>query len=82
VNDDRLYLEHIRDALQDIATYSNAGREVFFIERMRQDAILRKLQIIGQAVKSLSDAAKSQEPHIPWKQIAGLRDKSFMTTSA
>ena len=42
---------------------------------MRQDATIRKLQVIGQAVKNLSDTSKSRQPHIPWKQIAGLRDK-------
>jgi uncharacterized protein with HEPN domain len=55
VKDDRVYLEHIRDALNDIATYTRAGRDVFFAERMRQDATLRKLQVIGQAVKNHSD---------------------------
>lgn len=75
MKDDRVYLHHIRDALDDIASYGDAGREAFFAERMRQDATIRKLQVIGQAVKSLSDSAKSRQPHIPWKQIAGLRDK-------
>jgi uncharacterized protein with HEPN domain len=75
VKDDRVYLEHIRDALNDIATYTGAGRDVFFAERMRQDATLRKLQVIGQAVKNLSDDTRSRQPHIPWKQIAGMRDK-------
>jgi uncharacterized protein with HEPN domain len=75
VNDDRAYLQHIRDALDDIARYSDVRREAFFAERMRQDAILRKLEVIGQAVKSLSDTTKSRQPHIPWKQIAGPRDK-------
>jgi uncharacterized protein with HEPN domain len=42
---------------------------------MRQDATIRKLQVIGQAVKNLSDTPKSQHPDIPWKQVAGLRDK-------
>jgi uncharacterized protein with HEPN domain len=75
VNQDKAYLQHIRDALNDIAIYSAPGREVFMRERMRQDAILRKLEIIGQAVKNLSDEAKSRQPQIPWKQIAGMRDK-------
>lgn len=75
MKDDRVYLQHIRDALDDIATYASAGREAFFAERMRQDATIRKLQVIGQAVKSLSDTSKSQHPDIPWKQVAGLRDK-------
>jgi uncharacterized protein with HEPN domain len=75
VKDDRVYLEHIREALEDIATYTSAGRAAFFAERMRQDATLRKLEVIGQAVKNLSEDSKSKQPHIPWKQIAGMRDK-------
>ena len=75
MKDDRACLEHIRDALDDIATYTRAGRDVFFEERMRQDATLRKLEVIGQAVKNLSEQTKSQRPEIPWKQIAGMRDK-------
>jgi uncharacterized protein with HEPN domain len=49
VKDERVYLQHIRDALEDIASYANAGRDAFFAERMRQDATIRKLQVIGQA---------------------------------
>jgi uncharacterized protein with HEPN domain len=75
VKDDRIYLEHIRDAINDISSYTNSGRETFFVDRMRQDATLRKLQVIGQAVKNLSETCKLREPEIPWKRIAGLRDK-------
>ena len=75
MKDDRVYLEHIRDALRDITTYTSAGRDAFFAEQMRQDATLRKLEVIGQAVKNLSDGTKSHQPQVPWKQIAGLRDK-------
>jgi hypothetical protein len=41
---------------------------------MRQDATLRKLEVIGQAVKNLSEGTKLRQPDIPWKQIAGMRD--------
>jgi uncharacterized protein with HEPN domain len=75
VKDDRVYLEHIRDALRDIATYTSTGRDAFFAEQMRQDATLRKLEVIGQAVKNLSEETKSHQPNVPWKQIAGMRDK-------
>ena len=51
VKDDRVYLQHIRDALDDIATYVSADREAFFAERMRQDTTIRKLQVIGQGVR-------------------------------
>lgn len=44
-------------------------------ERMRQDAVIRKLEIIGEAVKQLSNATKESRSEIPWKQIAGMRDR-------
>jgi uncharacterized protein with HEPN domain len=75
VRDDRVYLQHIRDALDDIATYCGSDREAFMKDRMRQDATPRKLEIIGQAVKNISESTKSRQPEVPWKQIAGLRDK-------
>jgi uncharacterized protein with HEPN domain len=75
VKDDRVYLQHIQDDLNDIANYCGSDREEFFNDRMRQDATLRKLEVIGQAVKNLSERTKSRQPDIPWKQIAGMRDK-------
>ena len=47
----------------------------FSADRMRQDATLRKLEVIGKAVKNLSEETKSREAQIPWKQLAGLRNK-------
>lgn len=75
MKDDRVYLQHIRDALQDIAAYCGSDHGAFLDDRMRQDATLRKLEVIGQAVKNLSEDTKSRQPEIPWKQIAGMRDK-------
>jgi uncharacterized protein with HEPN domain len=39
-----------------------------------QDAVLRRLEIIGEAVKNLDEDFKNRYPEIPWKKIAGLRD--------
>ncbi|GAC1462526.1 MAG: DUF86 domain-containing protein [Gemmatimonadaceae bacterium] len=75
MKDDRVYLQHIREALQDIAAYCGSDHGAFLNDRMRQDATLRKLEVIGQAVKNLSEDTKSRQPEIPWKQIAGMRDK-------
>jgi uncharacterized protein with HEPN domain len=75
VKDDRVYLEHIRDAVDDIIEYTQPGRGEFFADRMRQDATIRKLEVIGQAVKNLSEHCKSRRDEIPWKQIAGMRDR-------
>jgi uncharacterized protein with HEPN domain len=75
VKDDSVYLGHIRDAINDIEQYASAGREAFMGDSMRQDAIIRKLEIIGEAVKRIPDATKQRRPEIPWKQIAGMRDR-------
>ena len=48
---------------------------VFMADRMRQDAVIRKLEIIGEAVKKLSDDIKQRRPEIPWKRIDGMRDR-------
>jgi uncharacterized protein with HEPN domain len=74
VKDDRVYLGHILDAIRDITEYAT-DRDSFMADRMRQDAIIRKLQVVGEAVKKLSDRAMQQHPEIPWKRIAGMRDR-------
>jgi uncharacterized protein with HEPN domain len=48
VKDDRTYLNHIRDAIADIEAYTSMGRDVFLDDPMRQDAVIRKLEIIGE----------------------------------
>ena len=68
MKDDRVYLGHIRDAIRDIDRYGSLGRVAFMVERMRRDAIIRKLEVIGEAVKHLSDRTKESRPEIPWKQ--------------
>jgi uncharacterized protein with HEPN domain len=65
VKDERVYLGHIRDAINDIEAYTSVGSDAFMAERMRQDAVIRKLEIIGEAVKQLSDTTKERRPEIP-----------------
>lgn len=74
MKDERLYLGHIREAIADIRSYAAAGEAVFLEDRMRQDAIIRKLEVIGEAVKQLSELTRRRQPEIPWRQIAGMRD--------
>ena len=75
MKDDRVYLLHVRDALEAIATYTGAGRDAFMADRKTQDAVIRNLEIIGEAVKRLSSSLTNAHPGIPWRQIAGMRDK-------
>lgn len=74
-NTDRDYLAHILDAISDIESYASAGHRVFFADRMRQDAVIRKTAIIGEAVRHLSEATKSLAPEVPWRSIVGTRDR-------
>lgn len=74
MKDQRLYLGHIRDAITDLKIYASAGQAAFHADRMRQDAIIRKLEVIGEAVKQLSEETRARRPDVPWRQIAGMRD--------
>ncbi|MDH4154176.1 MAG: DUF86 domain-containing protein [Nitrospira sp.] len=75
MKDDRIYLFHIRDAIQQILTYTTSGKNSFFADRKTQDAVIRNLEIIGEATKHLSASLKDANPEIAWKPIAGMRDK-------
>ena len=69
-----MYLLHIRDAIQRIEEYVNVGRDEFFAKTHWQDAVIRPLEIIGEASKRLSAELRDASPKIPWKRVCGLRD--------
>ena len=74
MKEDRLYLEHILDAAEQIASYGACGREEFMRNRMVQDAIVRNFEIIGEAAKRLSDETRAGMPGVPWDDVARFRD--------
>lgn len=71
---DDLYLKHVLDAIGKIERYAAVGREEFMATSHWQDAVIRQLEIIGEAVKRLSPEAVGRRPQIPWRRIAGMRD--------
>ena len=75
MKDDRIYLNHILEAIEDIERYVASGYDAFIRERMQQDAVIRKLEVIGEAVKQVSAATKAARPEIQWREIAAMRDK-------
>ncbi len=75
MKDQRPYLLHIRDAIGQVRHYTSGGRRRFFSDRKTQDAVVRNIEIIGQAAKNLSQELKARYRKTPWKQIAGMRDK-------
>lgn len=75
MKDDRVYLLHVRDAIRKIRAYTADGEATFLADERTQDAVIRNLQVIDEAVKRISPAFTEQHPDIPWKRIAGMRDK-------
>lgn len=74
--DNQVYLDHILDAITQIKTYiKEVDYKGFSNSRLIQDAVIRELEIIGEATKNLSENIKKKNSDIPWKDIAGLRDK-------
>jgi uncharacterized protein with HEPN domain len=75
VKDDRVYLAHVRDAVERILKYTSAGKKEFHQDEKTQDAVVRNLEIIGEAVKNVSADMREKHGDIPWRQLAGMRDK-------
>ena len=75
MKDERVYLLHALEAIDAIVSYTTDGRDAFFADGKTQDAVIRNIEILGQAVKGISDETRALEPAVPWRQIAGMRDK-------
>jgi len=75
VKDDRVYLLHVRDACDRILEYTTGGSDAFRKDARTQDAVIRNIEIIGEAVKNLSDELRDANPDVPWKRMAGMRDR-------
>ena len=73
---DNVYAQHILDAIVSIEKFIAGGDyEKFSNDQLLQDGVVRELEIIGEATKKLSEAFKKSIPSLPWKDIAGMRDK-------
>jgi len=73
---DKLYLGDIAEALQRVIVYTTGlSYEQFLGNAMVQDAVLHNLQVIGEATKKLSPAMRRAHSGLPWRRMAGMRDK-------
>ena len=73
--DIRLYIEDILDSIAKIEQYTqNIDEQDFSANTQLQDAVLRRLEIMGEAVKNTPQDFRNKYPEIPWRKIAGLRD--------
>jgi len=72
---DAIYKLHILDSITDIENYvKGLLQKEFEGNKIVQDAVMRKFQVIGEATKRLSPGFKSKHRDIPWKKVTGMRD--------
>ena len=75
----RTYKDYVMDLLQSIEEiYEFIGEmnfEDFLIDKKTQNAVIRSLEIMDEAAKKIPVEIKDKYPEIPWKYMAGMRDK-------
>lgn len=73
--DPKIFLQHILDSIAEIEkNINNISEEKFSRSTQIQDAIIRRLEIIGEAAKNIPENIRQKYNFIPWKKIAGSRD--------
>lgn len=72
--DPRIYLTQILERLERISHYTRAGRDAFFSDPMIQDAVIRNLEVIGEAAKRVDATYRAAHAEVPWRSLAALRD--------
>lgn len=74
--EDSVYFHHIFDAISRIEEYLKDIDEIDFKKNhLVQDGVIRQIEIIGEATRKVSSSFRESHPEIPWRDIAGMRDK-------
>ena len=74
--DPLVFIGHIAESIEKIENFSKGlSKEDFFKDEMRQSAIVRQIEIIGEASKNITGSFRNKYPNVPWKAIIGTRDK-------
>jgi uncharacterized protein with HEPN domain len=71
---DDVLLNHMLECIDRVCDYTGNDRSKFLASKLIQDAVARNLQTLSESSQRLSDALKSKEPSIPWRDIAGFRN--------
>ncbi len=74
--DNLIYLDHILESLQRALDYvDSVSYEEFIADEEKQDAVIRKIEVAGEARKKISQNLRDKYNQITWRAIAGMRDK-------
>lgn len=75
MRDSRLYLDDILESVKRIEKYTKGlSLEKFRKDTLILDGVVRNLEIIGEAVKNISQEIKRKHPEVEWRKISGMRD--------
>lgn len=74
MRDDREWLLDILEAIERIEKYSSRGKRAFEEDELIQSWIVHHLQIIGEALRSISEDFRGKHNDIPWKETIGMRN--------
>jgi uncharacterized protein with HEPN domain len=74
LKDDRLYLHHTLERCRRISRFIGPGKEAFIASEELQDAVIRNVEVIGEAAKRVSAEARDRLGSLDWKAICGMRD--------
>jgi len=75
MKDDRIYIDHILQSIERIESYiTGKDHTAFSDDLLTQDAVVRQLEIIGEATKRISENLRIINPQVPWSDMAGMRD--------
>lgn len=75
VKDDLTYLEHIKDSIDYIESYIEGSTlDLFLKNELLQDAVIRRIMIIGEATNNLTKEFQYAHPDIPFADIIGMRN--------
>ena len=76
MKENKTYLIHIIEAIEKINKYTkNETYESFMKNNMAFDAVMRELQVIGEAASNIKEEFQEQYAYIPWGKMIGMRNK-------
>lgn len=74
MKDDRLYLIHIREAIERIGEYTQEGEAAFLEDHKTQDAVLRNLHTLAESAQRISSDLKSKHSQVDWRILSAFRN--------